>query len=267
MLKIGLSILISCLLKNSYTRVVISIISVIACTNREEYVKNIISNYQKQTLPEKELILILNSSSINLNRIYRVLEELTINCYILQTPAEMSLGECLNKGVEMAKYDFIAKMDDDDYYGLEYLKEAYEAVVGTNSDVVGKSTFYIYFKQYQELRLYNPNHENHWILNNDQNCYKSSYFLSGASVMFRKEIFKKVSFPAVNQGEDSAFQRLCFENKLKMYSLSKDHYVYIRYDTPQHHTSDARESILRRRSRFVTKTLAIGDFMDKREKQ
>jgi cellulose synthase/poly-beta-1,6-N-acetylglucosamine synthase-like glycosyltransferase len=245
---------------------VVSVISVVACTNREDYVNNIIVNFQKQTLTEKELILILNSSSMNLNRIEYVLGELAINCQILQFPNELSLGECLNKGVGKAKYDFIAKMDDDDYYGSKFLKEANEAMIGTKSDIVGKSTFYIYFKQNQEVRLYNPNHENHWILNNGQSYNKSSNFLSGATMVFRKEIFKKVTFPAINQGEDSSFQRLCFENRMKMYSLSKEHYVYIRYDTPQHHTSDARESILRRRSRLVTSTSAIADFMDQRER-
>lgn len=242
-------------------------ISVIACTKREGFIKNIIDNFQRQSLIDKELILIVHSSSMDLDGIKRLLDENKVNATLLQFSEAMSLGECLNKGVELASYDYVAKMDDDDYYGEKYLNEAFDAIVVTQSDVVGKGTFYIYFEKSQEVCLYNPYHENYWIINNGKNRYSSSYFLSGASMVIRKEIFDKVSFPSINLGEDGSFQRLCFENKLKMYSLTKNHYVYIRYDDPAHHTSDAKDRMLRWRSRFITKTDSLENFMKQKEGQ
>ena len=222
-------------------------ISVVACTNRAEFIPNIMANFQKQTLKEKELILILNSSKLNVE-----IEN------VLQFPEEMSLGECLNRGVASAKYDVVAKMDDDDYYGPDYLTEAYVALLQTNADIVGKSSFYIYFKKSQEVHLYNPKRENCWILNHGH--YKSSYFMSGATMAFKKDIFKKINFSHVNQGEDSVFQRSCFENGLKMYAISKEHYAYVRYAAQQHHHSDVSDGLLRRRSRFVANAPSIEDY-------
>lgn len=224
-------------------------ISVVACTNRQAFVPNIIENFRRQTLLEKELIIIVNSSTIQVN-----IEGIKI----LHFPNEVSLGACLNEGIRLTNYEYVTKMDDDDYYGPDYLKEAYQALVQKGADVVGKSSFYIYFKKNQELRLYNPDRENRWIVNNGP--YKSSYFFSGATLAFRKSFLGKVSFPDINVGEDSGFQRLCFENGLKMYSLSKEHYTYMRYNDPRHHHSDAREQFLRRRSRFIAKIASVENF-------
>ncbi|MEH7331171.1 glycosyltransferase family 2 protein [Neobacillus drentensis] len=230
-------------------------ISVIACTNRQEFVHLIIENFQKQTLAEKELILILNS--LDLHAVPD--EQMKILCF----PEDMSLGECLNRGVKAAKYDYIAKMDDDDYYGADYLKEAYEMLVLTGADLVGKGTFYIYFKRNHEIRLYNPNYENKWIVN--AGPYKSSYFLSGATLAWKKSIFNKVCFPKANLGEDSGFQRVCYEVGLKMYSLSKDHYAYVRYPVQNHHHSDAKEPHLRRKSLFAGNTPSIERFFQNKK--
>ena len=223
-----------------------------ACTNRKEFVGNIIDNFKKQTLKDKELILIVNSSFINVD-----LPEFTV----LHYPEEVSLGECLNRGVRLAKYEYISKMDDDDYYGADYLKEVFDAFVHTNADIVGKSSFYLYFKRNNELRLYNPNRENRWIVNNGS--YKSSYFLSGATLAFKKIIIEEICFPDVNVGEDSGFQCLCYDKGLKIYSLTKAHYAYLRYNHPQHHHSDASEEVLRRRSKFVATTKSLEDFLGK----
>jgi hypothetical protein len=226
-------------------------ISVIACTNRQAFVPNIIENFHRQTLIEKELILIVNSS---------VMEVDITEHKILRFPEEVSLGACLNQGGSVAHYDYVTKMDDDDYYGPEYLNEAYETLVRTGADMVGKSSFYIYFKKNHELRLYNPNRENRWIVNNGP--YKSSYFFSGATLTFKKKILDKIHFPEVNVGEDSGFQRLCFENGMNLYSLSKEHYAYIRYNHPRHHHSDAKEQFLRRQSHFIVNPLSIEKYFD-----
>ncbi|MDR7240811.1 glycosyltransferase family 2 protein [Neobacillus drentensis] len=226
-------------------------ISVVVCTNRQGFVSKIIENFQRQTLMEKELIIVANST---------IMELKGVGYPILQFPEEISLGACLNKGVRLAKYDFVTKMDDDDYYGPNYLKEVYESLVQTDADVVGKSSFYIYFQKNEELRLYNPHRENQWIVNNGP--YKSSYFLSGATLAFKKKIFKQVSFPKVNVGEDSGFQRLCYDCGLKMFSISQDHYAYLRYNDRQHHHSDAREPLLKRRSRFIVNTALIEKYVN-----
>lgn len=205
-------------------------------------------NFQKQTIMNKELVIVLHSLKIDSIKVRAVLEKAKVPFSLLQCSEAISLGECINKGVQLAKYDYIAKMDDDDYYGANYLNEAVEALTHTNAMMVGKATFYIYFNQKQELRLFNPYWENSWIKMN------SSCFLSGATLTFKKELFNTVSFPAINQGEDTGFQKLCLENGVKILSLSKNDYAYLRYSIPHHHSSDATDYLLKSRSLFVSRT-------------
>ncbi|RHW43576.1 glycosyltransferase family 2 protein [Neobacillus notoginsengisoli] len=223
-------------------------ISVVVCTNREAFIPNILENFSRQTFEEKELIVILNSSLINASAP-------DLNVRFVTLPETMSLGECLNQGVKLATYDYVAKMDDDDFYGADYLEEAYEGLLATNADLVGKSTFYIYFQKNHELRLYNANWEKRWIPKTEK--YKTNYFMSGATLVFRKEVMANILFPHVNVGEDSHFQQVCFRQGLKMFSLSKSHYAYIRYPSPRHHHSDVKEHLLRRRSKFVANLTSI----------
>ncbi|WP_462410921.1 glycosyltransferase family 2 protein [Neobacillus sp. Marseille-QA0830] len=225
-------------------------ISVVVCTNRENFVPHIIENFQKQKIEEKELLLILNAPIKKIDLSHADMK-------VFSFPEHVSLGECLNFGIKEAKYNFIAKMDDDDYYGANYLQDAYLGLKQTGADVVGKSTFYIYFQNNHELRLYNPNHEQKWL--DSKGLYQSADFMSGATLVFKKEIFQKVKFPDVNRGEDSGFLRLCYKNELKIYSLSKNYYAYVRYGS-QHHHSDVKDYVLRKRSRFVANIPAIEGF-------
>ncbi|WML49010.1 glycosyltransferase family A protein [Neobacillus sp. PS3-34] len=236
-------------------------ISVVACTNREWFLKNIISNFQKQTIRNKELLIILHSLKIDVLKVREVLEKTTLDYSLLHFSEEMTLGECLNKGGQLAKYDFIAKMDDDDYYGANYLSEAFDALTQTNAMMVGKASFYIYFKQQQELRLFNPNRENLWIKKNSSN--QCSCLLSGATLSFKKELFNTVTFPSINQGEDTVFQKSCLENGIKILSLSKNDYAYFRYSFPHHHTSDATDHLLKSHSLFVSKTDSFENIVSK----
>lgn len=233
-------------------------ISVVACTNRREWINSIIVNFHKQTLKEKELILVLHADAMD-----ETVEAEGLK--ILRIPGSASLGECLNRGCELAEYETIAKMDDDDYYGPDFLMEALEGLRRTGADMVGKSSFYIHFKKNLEVRLYNPGRERRWIIGDDD-AYKSSYFLSGASMVFKKKMLEKVKFPAVSIGEDSCFQRLCLENGFRFYSLTKEHYAYIRHPEEGHHHSDVSESVLRRRSRFAARAFSIDEFFCKNKK-
>jgi glycosyltransferase involved in cell wall biosynthesis len=226
-------------------------ISVIACTNRSSFLPNIIENFNRQTFTDRELIFILNTTTIESEFAANELSLHQIKHKILQFPEEVTLGECLNHGIQHATYPVIAKFDDDDYYGPNYLSEAATVLQETDASVIGKSTFYIYFDHTKELRLYHPDHENLWISNIGNNHFQ---YLHGASLIIKKDIVKKIPFPHVNIGEDTIFQKQCFQMKIPMFSTSKLHFAYKRFLTPNHHTSDIKEQLLIRKSILIKKT-------------
>lgn len=199
-------------------------VTIITCTNRHYFMKNIFDNYIRQNFENKELILILNDDSLPLDKIIELANTYP-NVKVFQLSQSLSLGQCLNYAVVNSSYDVIAKFDDDDYYGPNYISEAITPFYYLNIGLVGKGTTIVYFKGTDTLALRDLGSEN---------CYVK--FVNGSTMVFTKKIFDKVKFRNINIGEDVAFCNDCRKNKIKIYSTSRYNHVYIRYPSKKQHT-------------------------------
>ena len=202
-------------------------VSIITCTKRERFIDNVLNNYQKQNWKKKELIIILNNDSMNIEK-WKEKARLFKNVSVYQLAESISLGNCLNFGIEKAKYDHIAKFDDDDYYSSRYLTQAMTALKEKNASVVGKITTYLYFEDRELLAIHMPNYENNYLPENKN--------LKGATLVFKKSVYDKVKFSDRNCDEDDIFTMDCRKHKFKIYVTDKQNFVYIRRDNPEHHT-------------------------------
>lgn len=205
--------------------------------------ENVFQNYKNQVWKEKELIIILNRNDMSIES-WKIKAEFYQDVSIYQLQEEWTLGECLNFGIEKAKYDFIAKFDDDDYYAPNYLAQSMEFFNKTNADLIGKRTIFMYFEDEKILAIHKPGKENK-IVNQG---------LKGATLIFKKEIIKKVWFPKLNLGEDTFFIRQCIKNMFKVYSTDKNNYVCLRTSLAGHHTWDINNELLLKKSSIVCKT-------------
>ncbi|RFU62970.1 glycosyltransferase [Peribacillus glennii] len=202
-------------------------VSIITCTKRPQFIDNVFENYQAQEWKDKELIVILNNDEMNLGE-WSAKAQLYENTTVYQLPETTSLGACLNLGIEKSKYDYIAKFDDDDYYSPSFLTEALDALLKTQSDVVGKLSSYMFFEDKQLITVHMPGYENMY-LPKDQN-------LKGGTLVFRKAVYQKVKFLDLNCDEDDHFTEDCRRHGFKLYVTDKNHFAYIRRDNPNHHT-------------------------------
>jgi len=196
-------------------------VSIITCTIREEFIENVFKNYQQQTWEEKELIIILNKDSMDINKWLKKAKDYP-NVRVFQLHEKAALGDCLNFGVLKAKYDFVAKFDDDDYYGPNYISSTMEAFKDKSISVVGKNSYYIYFKNKRALIF---------VLGKENSL---SDTVAGASLVIRKEVFQKIQFEKVNRAEDYFFIDECKKQGLNVYSTNHHHFAVIRHDTASH---------------------------------
>lgn len=229
-------------------------ISIITCTIRDDFFENIVHNFIQQLVTQKELIIILNKNSLSLEKWKQQVENLPF-VSVYQLPEEYSLGECLNFGIVKAKYDFIAKFDDDDYYGPYFLEEALNVIRDTNCSIIGKASFYTYFKTSKALAIFNSSKENKTI-NGERD------FLSGATLVFKKAIFTNVQFPKLNVGEDTVFQRNCLKKGLRLYSTSLRNFVHFRYNSRTHHTSDVKNERFIKKCKIIIYTNDFRPYID-----
>ncbi|NMB08045.1 MAG: glycosyltransferase [Tissierellia bacterium] len=118
-------------------------VTVITPTNSITSLKNILENFNRQDLKEKELIIIINNNSIDENQ-WKNLVSKYENIKIYKLSENISLGRCLNFGVNKAKFNIIAKFDDDDYYGPKYLSDSLKAFDETDAKLIGKGATFVY---------------------------------------------------------------------------------------------------------------------------
>lgn len=207
-------------------------VSVITCTNRPRYMKNVLENYHRQLYRDKELIIILNDNKMKINE-WTTITNNYPDITVFQVDEKKSLGYCLNYAIEKAQYNVIAKLDDDDYYGPEYLSQAVNAL--KYADVVGKYCTYVYFEESKTLAIRNPKRENQYV-----------YRLEGPTLVFRKEIFNTVKFKDKSLGEDIQFCKDCLKNGIKLYATDKYNYVYVRHGSKDKHAWNIRDELYKK---------------------
>ncbi|MEH7480109.1 glycosyltransferase [Neobacillus drentensis] len=186
-------------------------VTVVTSTIREKMLERVIENFSRQTLQEKELIIILNKNNMNLENLAAP------NIRVFQMDEEKTLGECLNFEAMQARYRVIAKFDDDDYYSPAYLDHALRLLKETGADVVGKAGIFVYFNKDKLLTLFRPRMSSFFLKN-------KRVFLAGGTLVFKKEVLEKVRFQALNSGEDVHFQKDCLDRKISLYSGSVHDY-------------------------------------------
>ena len=199
-------------------------VSIVACTNKPNYIDNIYINYERSNYPVKELLLIINNNKISLNE-YKLKAASFKNVKIFQLDETCTLGECLNFGVEQSKYDYISKMDDDDYYGSNYLEDSMNVFKYTDAKITGKLTYFVYFDDNNTLGTMCKNWEYRYVL-----------AVAGGTIVVNKEVFDSVKFGNISFGEDKLFLEDCHKSGFKIFSSDKYSYVLMRHKNLEDHT-------------------------------
>lgn len=208
-------------------------ISVITSTNRQSNISIILNNFLRQSYAVKELIIILNYDNPDLNQWKNAIGNYS-NISIYNIGKKKSLGYCLNYGVMKSKFNYIAKFDDDDYYGSLYLENSFKEMLKQKSDIIGKTSIYIFFKNEDVLGLRYSSKEN---------C--SVNRVCGSTLFFSKDIFNVLKFKDKNLGEDIEFCHDAKINGLKIYSTNRNDYIYFRNNISSHTWKISNQYLLR----------------------
>lgn len=199
-------------------------VTVMVATHRPEHMNNLLNNYLRQKYPIKELIVILNNNEFDLEGWQHKIRGLKdIKVFYLQD--HVTLGNCYNFAAGQAQYEYVAKFDDDDYYGPLYLQTSMELFQCTNADIVGKLCRFIFFAGLSVLAEYCPGPE-----------YDFVSYVVGATMIIRKEVLHRAPFPELTCGEDSEFQKTCVDKGFNIFAGNRHHYVTIRSADPTKHT-------------------------------
>ena len=220
-------------------------VSVLTPTMRPENVARCLENFGKQTYPRKELILVLNNAEFDLDAVRRDAGSIP-NVQVLNVDGNTSLGDCLNRGVEAASGEYVAKMDDDDHYGERYLSDSVLAASFSNAEVVGKGLFFVYFEAEDTTTLFE------WT---SEHTFMS--FVTGGTLFVKREVVRDISFDPVSLKEDTNFQRAAVEAGCRVYSADRFNFVRTRSRRLSDHADRTPDAEFLRKCRNRTRGLDL----------
>lgn len=224
-----------------------SSVSIINVTRRLNYINNILNNFLRQNIENKELIIVINNNSINMND-YKKLTVNYHNIHIYKLDENITLGSCLNFATTKCKYNIISKFDDDDYYGPFYLREILKTFNMVDCHAVGKSKSFIYFEKYNKLMIKKIGFENTFV-----------NLVLGSTLSFKKEILNKISFQDINVHEDKCFCNDCLKNKYAIYSNSVYNHIVFKHSDVNNHTFKSNMDLLIKLSTSIKNNLSFED--------
>lgn len=199
-------------------------VSIITCVNRSHYIERVFANYLTQEYPHKEMIIVLNNNDMSLAE-WEARASLYPGIRVFRLPEGTPLGSCYNFAIEQSRFNYLAKFDDDDYYAPQYLLSSMLAFKQYDADIIGKTARFVYFESISTLAFMAPNLE-----------FTQVPYVVGATLLFRKDMWKQVPFQNITRGEDTGFQNDCLNSGYKIFSIDRYNYVTIRHPDTVGHT-------------------------------
>ena len=143
--------------------------------------------------------------------------ELGLDVTWIAADPKLSLGGVYNQVLEHADQPWIAKFDDDDFYGEHYLLDSAMMASAAGADLIGKHSHFVYIESldavYQRFHGYDHRYSN---------------FLTGATILGRTDAVHELGFTDTTVGEDSDLLEKAFHAKMRLYSGSPFGYCTLR---------------------------------------
>ncbi|MGO4588493.1 glycosyltransferase family protein [Paenarthrobacter sp. 2TAF44] len=207
-------------------------VSALVSTIRPHQLEHVFRTVGSQVGVDIELVLLTHGFEIMSSHARELAEKYGVRRYkVLTQTRNVSLGECLNLCVGASTGEVLTKMDDDDYYGANYLADLLYALDYSDADVVGKHAHHMHFISSRATVLRMPHME-----------HRFSRFVMGPTITARRETFEAHPFEPVSRGEDTAFLKSITTAGGKVYAADRFNFCQMRQ--ADGHTWDATDEEL-----------------------
>lgn len=208
------------------------LVSVVLVSRRPHLIQECIEKVAAQTYPRIEFIYVLHGAHENAAE---TLEKAKAGGAIsLQLDRTFSLGACINVAARFATGEYLAKFDDDDFYGPNYLSDLMSYRNFVDFDVIGKPPGFYYRSADGKLYFDRGSMRREWRFA----APESERILSaGAAMMAKRNVFKHIPYPETRRGgADSEFLRQCQRAGIVTYSADVFNFVVYRDPDDAFHT-------------------------------
>ena len=124
------------------------LVSVVISTARPIDLESILKQLEAQSLETFQLLLGIHGFKLSLShrKLIKRLEKRSVEVIVEYFSKSFTLGQILTELSKASHGKFITKMDDDDIYGPEHIRDLVDIAITTKADVVGKAMNYVYLE-------------------------------------------------------------------------------------------------------------------------
>jgi hypothetical protein len=158
-------------------------LAAILVSNRPDRVAGALMALTRQSRPPDEVIVGLHG--IDSDGIHSVVDAVPFPVRVMSFPADMTLGETLNRAIAESSSTLISKIDDDDHYGPGFFEDSTHELVMSGAGVVGKAAMF----------MYRGDNDTMIVRRTDQDDIIISGIMPGGSLVMQRRVWDQVGFP------------------------------------------------------------------------
>jgi spore maturation protein CgeB len=214
-------------------------VSAVVPTKRLEQLSNVMAFAGRQVHADLELILVTHGFVPDQSDLKRLAENHEVERYTV-VPAESSLtlGACMNLGIAAAGGRYVAKMDDDNWYGPHYLSDLARAFSWTDAQVVGKWAHYVHLLGSNATLLRFSGAEHRYV-----------DLVQGGTIMAPRSLLLELPMEDLPRRVDTTFLDKVRLHGGRVYSADRFNFISMRSPSSDGHTwSISDEDLLVRKS-------------------
>lgn len=214
-------------------------VTMLCVSKRPDFANRIARMMDEQVYPDLRVVFVADGYDADFVRsAFRNIERVTV----LNAPQGEPLGALLNRGVAASETDIVAKIDDDDHYGPNYIKRAVAALTFNEHEHValtGKALAFCHVERSGSFGMPCGGARSNALVE----------FVFGGTLLWSREKASHKEFLPLPFGEDQAFCRQLRENGLGIWSADPYDYVYVRRGTQGGHAWSIADEAFERKLR------------------
>ncbi|MGO4192925.1 glycosyltransferase [Arthrobacter sp. YAF17] len=193
-------------------------VSALVSTFRPQQLGHVFETAGSQRGVDLELVLLTHGFVVDEDELTELALRYGVEKYrYLSATRDVTLGECLNLCVAASTGAILSKVDDDDFYGPDYMVDMLNALGYSKAAVVGKQAHYMHF-QANEATILRSAHKEH----------RHSRLVAGPTITAARSVFEAHPFEARNRGEDTRFLESVAQSGGAIYSTDRFNYCQMR---------------------------------------
>ena len=204
-------------------------VSIAMATNRPKMIPWAVENVRRQSYPQLELVLALHGDGFDEVAVKAELTRLAIPAKTVCVDGTVNLGDALTAATAQATGELLTKMDDDDIYGADHIRQLVSAWQETGARLVGKTPEWTYLCEHNvTIRRYAGNRARH------------RFRLSGGTLMIARTDFDRIGgWRSVPRGVDTRLIDDVIADGGRVHRAPGRDYLVIRHG--RGHTNDRDE--------------------------